>query len=84
MVSQRSNKGTSIPNHYKVIYSDSKLEEGALQEIIFAQCFGYFNWTGSIKIPAVLQYTKKAAYFGSEVTVGMEIPESMHKLYYFI
>lgn len=26
MVSQSSNKGSTVPNHYKVIYSDSKIE----------------------------------------------------------
>jgi hypothetical protein len=26
IVSQRSNRGTSVPNHYKVIYSNSDIE----------------------------------------------------------
>ena len=36
VVSQASNKGCTVPNHYKVIYSDSKLEEGVLQELVFS------------------------------------------------
>ena len=60
-----TNKGTAVPNHYKVIYSDSKIEEGMLQQICFSQCFNYVNWTGSIKVPAILQYAKKAAKFGA-------------------
>ncbi len=67
IVSQRSNKGTSVPNHYQVIYSNSKIEEGILQEIAFSQCFNYVNWTGSIKVPAIMQYAKKCAKFGAEV-----------------
>jgi hypothetical protein len=31
MVSQYANKGSSIPNHYKVIYTDSKMQEDVLQ-----------------------------------------------------
>ncbi len=65
VVSQSSNKGASLPNHYKVIYSDSKLEEGVLQELIFSQCFNYVNWTGSIKVPGILQYAEKCAKFNS-------------------
>ena len=65
VVSQRSNRGTSCPNHYRVIYSNSKMEEGVLQELSFSQCFNYVNWTGSIKIPSILQYAKKCAKFGS-------------------
>ena len=38
-----------------------------LHQIFFTQTFNYVNWTGSIKIPAVLQYAKKAAKFGAEV-----------------
>lgn len=67
IISQQSNRGTSVPNHYRVIYSSSKLEEGKLQELIFSQCFNYVNWTGSIKVPAVLQYAKKCVKFGAEV-----------------
>lgn len=31
MVSQFSTRGSTVPNHYRVIYSDSKMEEGVLQ-----------------------------------------------------
>ena len=31
LVSQFSNRGSIVPNHYKVIFSNSKLEEGILQ-----------------------------------------------------
>lgn len=31
MVSQFANKGSTVPNHYRVIFSDSKMEEGVLQ-----------------------------------------------------
>jgi len=65
MVSQNSNKGSIVPNHYKVIHSDSKLEEGMLQELIFSQCFNYVNWTGSIKVPGILQYANKCAKFNN-------------------
>jgi aubergine-like protein len=67
VVSQTSNKGSIVPNHYKVIYSDSKLEEGILQELVFSQCFNYVNWTGSIKVPGILQYAAKCVKFNSEI-----------------
>ena len=70
IVSQQSFKGSIVPNHYKVIACNSKLEEGHLQELIFSQCFNYANWTGSIKVPAILQYAKKCARFNAEVLEG--------------
>jgi aubergine len=63
IMSQQSNKGTTVPNHYKVIYSNSTLDEGELEELAFSQCFNYVNWTGSIKVPAILQYAKKCSKF---------------------
>lgn len=84
IVSQQSNKGSVVPNHYKVIFSDSRLEEGHLQELIFSQCFNYVNWTGSIKIPSILQYAKKCARFNAEVLNGFPVADSLATKPYFI
>jgi len=83
VVSQTSNKGSIVPNHYKVIYSDSKLEEGILQELVFSQCFNYVNWTGSIKVPGILQYAAKCVKFNSEILEGESLADEIqNKLYY--
>ena len=83
LVSQKSNRGTTVPNHYKVVFTTSKLEEAKLQSLIFAQCFNYVNWTGSIKVPGVLQYAKKCAKFAAEVLEQTKVPSALEgKLYY--
>ena len=56
-----------IRDSYEVIFTDSKMEEGVLHELVYTQCFNYVNWTGSIKVPGVLQYAKKCAKFHAEV-----------------
>eukprot|EP00178_Gracilaria_changii_P004779 TRINITY_DN1779_c0_g1_i2.p1 TRINITY_DN1779_c0_g1~~TRINITY_DN1779_c0_g1_i2.p1 ORF type:complete len:256 (-),score=40.38 TRINITY_DN1779_c0_g1_i2:34-801(-) len=84
IVSQQSTKGSVVPNHYKVIVSESKLEEGHLQELVFSQCFNYVNWTGSIKIPAILQYAKKCARFNAEVMAGKEVAKALQARPYFV
>jgi len=84
IISQQSRGGCSIPNHYKVITAESKLEEGHLQELIFSQCFNYVNWTGSIKIPAILQYAKKCARFNAEVMNGMDVSHGLQSRPYFV
>jgi aubergine-like protein len=80
LISQQSNRGS----HYRVIYSESKLEEEALEELIFGQCFNYVNWTGSIKVPAILQYAKKCAKFTAEVFEKGEVPEEMRGKPYYV
>lgn len=84
IVSQQSTKGSIVPNHYKVIHSNGKLEDGHLQELIFAQCFNYANWSGSIKIPAILQYAKKCAKFNAEVLDGQDVSPALLTRPYFI
>ena len=84
LVSQNSNKGCIVPNHYKVIYSDSKMEEGCLQELVYSQCFNYVNWSGSIKVPAVLQYAKKSAKFNSETMETKFVDQSLERYLYFV
>ena len=84
VVSQNSNKGSIVPNHYRVVHSDSKLEEGVLQELIFSQCFNYVNWTGSIKVPGILQYAEKCARFNSEVLENEMLSEDLQNKLYFV
>ena len=63
LISQGGGIGTVKPGFYKVIYSSSKMEEGVLQELLYTQCFNYMNWSGSVKVPACLQYAKKLSTF---------------------
>jgi len=84
VVSQNSNRGSIVPNHYKVIHSDSKMEEGVLQELIFSQCFNYVNWTGSIKVPGILQYADKCAKFNSEILENESLCEDLQNKLYFV
>ena len=67
IMSQYLKEGTTAPTNYKIIYTNSAMQEEELQELIFSQCFNYFNWTGSIKVPGIVQYSKKAAKFKSKV-----------------
>jgi len=63
LISQGGGIGTVKPGYYKVIYSDSKVQEGVLQELLYTQCFNYMNWSGSVKVPGCLQYAKKLSTF---------------------
>lgn len=66
LIAQHCNRGTVKPVHYKVLYTDSKMEEGVLQELIYCQSFNYMNWSGSVRVPSVLQYSTKLCSFVGE------------------
>ena len=50
-----------VPTHYEVLCNDSYLTEDMLAKLTYYQCFGYYNWTGAIRIPACLKYAEKLA-----------------------
>lgn len=66
LIAQQCNRGTVKPVHYKVLFTDSKIEEGVLQELIYDQSFNYMNWSGSVRVPSVLQYSTKLCDFVTE------------------
>lgn len=33
---------------------------------MYGQCFNYMNWSGSVRVPSVCQYSRKIATFVSE------------------
>jgi hypothetical protein len=59
--------GSIIPLNYKVVFSDSDIEEGIIYCLLYSQCFSYANYSGAIRQPALLQYVTKCARFGAEV-----------------
>ena len=84
LIAQHCNRGTVKPTFYKVLYSDTFLEEGVIEELIFTQCFNYMNWTGSIKVPSVLQYAKKLSMFAGQYMSDEKVGSNLHNNLYYI
>lgn len=68
IVSQKTDKGIATPTHYYVLENDlansndpssNKQVMMAIQHLCYKQCYMYFNWLGSIKVPAPVQYAHK-------------------------
>jgi aubergine-like protein len=62
LISQKSNQGLSAASHYHVLFDDMKISAEEIQNLIYKSCYLYYNWTGSIKVPAPCQYAKKLAF----------------------
>lgn len=76
--------GSLIPVNYKVVFSDSDLEEGVIQSLLFSQCFSYPNYSGAIKQPALMQSVMKCAKFGADVLSNADAPEKLSMFPYYI
>lgn len=55
-------EGTCTPVSFKVAYENRpEFPLEAISELTYNQTYGYFNWTGSVRVPAPLQYANKLA-----------------------
>ncbi|KAL9704330.1 hypothetical protein quinque_007848 [Culex quinquefasciatus] len=61
LVSQSARQGTVSPTSYNVLYNGSELGADQLQVHSYKQTHMYYNWTGTVQVPAVCQYANKLA-----------------------
>ena len=76
MISQKSNQGMASPIHYQCIYDDSNSDMQDISSFMYKLCYLYYNWSGSIKVPAPVHYAKKLAFMiGDHLSVnGVNLP----------
>lgn len=55
LVPQSVRQGTVSPTHYIVVQDDSEFAPDILQRLSYKLCFLYYNWPGSIRVPACCQ-----------------------------
>lgn len=66
LVSQSVRQGTVSPTSYNVLYNSSGLDADKLQLYSFKQTHMYYNWSGTVQVPAVCQYAHKLAVLAGQ------------------
>ena len=61
LISQHVRQGTVSPTHYIVIHDDSGLTPDQMQKLSYKMTHLYYNWPGTIRVPAPCQYAHKLA-----------------------
>ena len=61
-VSQSVRQGTVTPTHYVVLYDNSKYTPHQVQLMAYKTCHIYYNWPGTVRVPAPCMYAHKLAY----------------------
>jgi len=62
LVSQHVGQGTVSPTHYVVVHDSMDLPVDAVQRISYKLTHMYYNWPGTVRVPAPCQYAHKLAY----------------------
>lgn len=82
LVSQAVNQGTATPTSYNVIYDNSGLSPDRMQILTHKLCHLYYNWTGTVRVPAVCQYAHKLSLLVGQSLHDQPNPDLAKKLYY--
>ena len=82
LVPQSVGQGTVTPTHYNVLEFSTNIQPDHLQQIAFKLCHIYFNWTGTIRVPAVCQYAHKLAFLVGNHLNKDPSPQLANYLYY--
>lgn len=82
LVSQHVRQGTVSPSHYVVLRDDSVYSPDIIQRLTYKLCFLYYNWPGTIRVPACCQYAHKMAYLVGESIHRSPADELCDKLFY--
>lgn len=62
LISQHVNQGTVTPTHYIVAFDETHLKPDHIQRLSYKMTHLYYNWSGTIRVPAPCQYAHKLAF----------------------
>ncbi|XP_046667762.1 piwi-like protein Siwi [Homalodisca vitripennis] len=83
IVSQFVNQGTVSPTSYNVIHDTIGLDPDKLQRLTYKMTHLYFNWSGTVRVPAPVQYAHKLAFLVSQ-SLHRPPNSSLQELLYFL
>ncbi|KAE8573998.1 Putative Argonaute 3 [Halyomorpha halys] len=82
LVSQHVSQGTVSPTHYIVVRNTTSMSPDQIQRFTYMLTHLYYNWPGTIRVPAPCQYAHRLAYLIGE-NIHKEAAESLSdKLFY--
>ncbi|KAJ9581672.1 hypothetical protein L9F63_023148 [Diploptera punctata] len=83
LVSQSVRQGTVSPTSYNVIFDELGLDPDKLQRLTYKLTHLYFNWSGTVRVPAPVQYAHKLAFLVGQAL--HKIPsDGMEEVLYFL
>uniref|UniRef100_A0A1A9W8C2 Piwi domain-containing protein n=1 Tax=Glossina brevipalpis TaxID=37001 RepID=A0A1A9W8C2_9MUSC len=66
LVSQSVRQGTVSPTSYNVLHDNMGLPADKMQILTYKLTTLYYNWSGTLRVPAVCQYAHKLAFLVAE------------------
>ncbi|XP_065507718.1 piwi-like protein 2 [Caloenas nicobarica] len=67
LLAHRSRQGCSVPTRYVCVLNTAQLSAEHLQRLTFKLCHLYWNWPGTVRVPAPCKYAHKLAFLAGQV-----------------
>ncbi|XP_055386701.1 protein argonaute-3 [Condylostylus longicornis] len=83
LVSQSIREGTVSPCHYIVVCDSANYSPDILQRLSYKLCFLYYNWPGTITVPACCQYAHKMAFLVGQ-SIKKPTSETLSDLLFYL
>ncbi|XP_072834982.2 piwi-like protein 2 [Pogona vitticeps] len=75
-------QGCGIPTHYVCVRNTANLSPDHMQRLTFKLCHMYWNWPGTIRVPAPCKYAHKLAFLAGQVLHHEPAMELCEKLFF--
>lgn len=82
VVSQKIRVGTVTPCAYNVIADTTGWRADQMQRMTYKLCHMYYNWSGTVRVPAPCQYAHKLAFFVAQYIRRSPSTQMENLLYY--
>jgi len=83
LISQVARQGSVTPTYYHVVKDTSGLPALRLQLLTFKLCHLFYNWPGTIAVPAPCQYAHRIAFFVAKY-IHHNPSAALSKLLYYL
>jgi hypothetical protein len=80
MIAHRATIATALPVHYFVASNRTKMSREQIEQFTYHLCYNFFNFMGSIKVPAAVMYAHKIANYAHDIAIPNE--SLSHNLHY--
>jgi aubergine len=91
IVPQDAGQGTATPSNFNIIYNNHSaksdnlfLSMDDLQRTTFALTHLYFNWSGTIRVPAPVQYAHKCAFLLGQCSINTAIHRNIRENLFYL
>ena len=69
MIAHRATIATALPVHYYVVSNRTAMSKEQVEAFTYHLCYNFFNFVGSIKVPAAVMYAHKIANYAQDIAI---------------